>query len=309
MRSCFFTPVVALVTAAGAAGCAPAWTPPIQPAPGTATPRYVHLSAYGVGADTPTRVYARHDLIRPDDPPETYRRQGNRYRQVEGTLIGRTEGPLCRYVPADGAGPAPPPHLSWPPSTPGGSAFFLKIDPPLPHLPCIVDVRHPITRRSTVHLFNWCGRHLFEGTMERTVRFAGFEPAGSIEHVPAECLRLKIQSRIRLSWGPRVDVTEFVWLAPRLGEVRRVELLRGWAWFLPFNSAWQYDLVESQGAGPTVARTRTAQPRWSIVAVHLEKSLPHPRLGGLAVEFEYAAPDAPASTVADRQGGVNPIGG
>lgn len=289
-------------------GCAPAGRPSTQVAHLAGPLHTVDLSPYQPRPSPQPRVYARHDRKHPDTGPADYVRMINEARQIEGSLVDRATQSIDRYLsPPEGGGAAD--RFPWPQSGPGGAAFFLQLTPSLPQYPIVIDAHRPVEMRADVRLYDYRGRRRFGGTLQRTVTFQGFETLEADAHTLPDCVRLQIVTRLRFFWGPRVDVTESVWLAPGIGEVRRVERLRGWAWLFPFDEVRQYDLI-SPGAGKAQLATHSAglTPRWSVIAVHLDRCLPHPRLGGLAVEFARPAADATQS-IATGESTDKPIGG
>jgi hypothetical protein len=289
------------------AGCAPTWIPP-EPPQTAAMPQVLRVRDFGCAEPAAPRLYLRRDLKRPDAPPELYESATDHDKHIEGSLIGRSAGSLDRYIHDERDDPSAV-HLAWPQSSPNGAGFFLALDPPLPRLPEFVDTREPTVSTCSVRLYNWRGKHLFRGMLERTVRYLGFAPAGTIANLPVECLRLEVRSRIRLHWGPTVNITEYLWLAPRLGEVRRIERLQGWAWFLPFDTAWQYDLVDPHRTDQLPRPGAAAHPLWSLIAIHLDRALPHPRVGGIMAEFDDGLLSVPPDRVADRTPPGDPVGG
>ncbi|UCG15352.1 MAG: hypothetical protein JSV19_08630 [Phycisphaerales bacterium] len=289
-------------------GCAPAGSPPTRLVHLAGPPHTIDLSPYQSRPSPQPRVYARHDRKHPDTVPADYVRMISEARQIEGSLVGRVAQSVGRYLsPPEGGGAAD--RFPWPQSGPGGAAFFLQLTPPLPQYPVVIDAHQPIELRADVRLYDYQGRRRLGGTLQRTVTFQGYETLEADANTLPDCMRLQIVTRLRFFWGPRVDVTESVWLAPGIGEVRRIERLRGWAWLFPFDEVRQYDLI-SAGAVKAQLAAHSAEParRWSVIAVHLDRCLPHPRLGGLAVEFARSAADAPAP-IATGQSADKPIGG
>ncbi|MBN1511328.1 MAG: hypothetical protein JXB13_04885, partial [Phycisphaerae bacterium] len=98
------------------------------------------------------------------------------------------------------------------------------------------------------------------------------------------------------------------WLARDLGEVRRIERLRGWAWIWPFDEIRQYDLIRPlPPAGRTVLHSTTSPEAWACLRIHLDRVLPSPQLGGIAVEYAMDAA-APVERLAHGEQGRIPEG-
>jgi hypothetical protein len=168
-----------------------------------------------------------------------------------------------------------------------------------------VDGAH--TQRCRLRYYNRDAIEVQQGTVERRIDLEGFETveAEGVEY--AGCLRLKVETKFRIDRGPRVDATEYVWLAADVGEVRRVEHVSGIAWPVYFNQIHTYELLRDPATPrpqPSAARLVGDRPpilqAWSRCAVFLDRLLPRPRLGGLAAEFAPAHSVSPIAVAASR---------
>ena len=287
-----------------AGGCLPRWQPSldrVQPAvPHTA----IDLTRYLGPAGGPPRVYLRRDPVNPQEPPTPYERRPLNGALTEGLLADRQVDRVAAYLePTPRARqrrgtlwPEDPDHKS--------AAFFLEFEPPLVRLPASIDANGGLSQRCRLRYYNRDAVEGRGGTVARDIVFEGFETVqvGGGEY-PA-CVRLRINTRYRIHWGPWLDSTEYLWLAPDVGEVLRVELFSGLALFAYFTGLHVYELTD--GTPPETQPTRlvhAAPPpveAWARCAVFLDRVLPHPRLGGLAVELAPAQ-DGSALTTAQAR--------
>ncbi|MHC4063700.1 MAG: hypothetical protein ACYSUI_04270 [Planctomycetota bacterium] len=285
------------VLLAAAGGCGPAaWRPALERvrpgAPNTAIDLTPHLQPSIEGS----AVYARWSLSDQDEPPQLYERRPGAGTLTEGAMAAKRITTVAEYLEPTAKARYRRGAL-WPEDPKrSGAAFFLEFDPPLVYLPASIDVDTTFQQRGRMRYHNRDAAGLREGTVSREVTFEGFETvhAGGIEY--PDCARLRIECRYRLRWGPRVNTTEYVWLARGIGEVSRVERVSGLAWLVYFTEAYAYELIEPPLLQPS--STGESQPQvqaWSRCAVFLDRVLPHPRLGGLAVEL---APSTAPNTVA-----------
>jgi len=272
------------------AGCAPAWRPTVEPAPVPQPPQTVDLARYrSAPADVP-RVYTRVDMKHPEDEPAVYTQMAEGPRQFEGTLVACEPESLYRYL-RPFAPEAPWAQFPWPPVGRMGSVFYLELHPPLPRIPAAVGTRQPTVRRAEVRQYDYAGRARLRGDLCQTVSFDGFETIETRDSRLTDCVRLRIVTRVALLLGPHVDLIEHVWLGEGVGEVRRVEQLRGWAWFFPFDEVRRYDLTNLEAVRAHAASQPAGEPMlWALVAVHLDQSVPHPRVAGLAAERAVPPP-------------------
>lgn len=276
-------------------GCRSAWRPPmdrVQPAVARTT---VDLTRFVGPGGRSSLVYLRRNLSDADAPPVRYERRPHNGMLTEGLLADKRVTTVAAYL-QDTPDARHRRGVLWPqdPSN-KGAAFFLEFDPPLIRLPASIDAHQVVSQHCSLRYFNRDAVEVRGGTVTRQITFEGFESieAGGIEY--PGCPRLRIDTRYRIHWGPRVNTSEYVWLAPGIGEVRRVEQLSGLAWLAYFTGLHVYELIDQ----PLVASAATAsagssaagqQPleAWSRCAVYLDRVLPHPRLGGLAVELAPA---------------------
>ena len=175
--------------------------------------------------------------------------------------------------------------MEGPPQPPlsGGAAFFLEFDPPLAPFPSVIRPDQTAVTEVAVRYYDRTGRLRFRGTVERRVELEGLEsvevPAGRF----ADCLRLRADMRFRFPWGPRVDTTEYTWLARGVGEVRRIEHFEGLALFWIVSETVSHELAAyAEPAAPAeyAPGLRPAR-RWWRAAVLFERWFPRPLVGGI----------------------------
>ncbi len=234
----------------------------------------VDLRPYLPSPTSRPRVFSRRDLKRPAVSLSSYAQIVQRDGIVEGSFAGSDEaaeaGGRTRSV-------APPRD---------GTVFAITLNPPMPRLPATIGTDAPTRLRSDVRVCDDKDRERFRGTIDRVVTWEGIESVTLEGSLSVECARLRCVTRIRLFLGPWIELTEYLWLARDLGEVRRIERLRGWAWFWPFDEVRQYDLIRPV---PPVRRTNpcaaAVPPPWARLRIHFDRLLPSPQLGGIVVEY------------------------
>jgi hypothetical protein len=288
--------------AAGVGGCVARFrAPPQQVAtrPATTAPEVWTLPGPRYG----NWVYERRDLLR-ESPgePVPYRRQTRPGRIIEGQLIGVPFLPLKDYFRRPEMTPAQMNALPKAPLQRAYAALMLELDSPMPLYPLRITVGEPVVGVSNIACFNRFGHRLDYGTIEREVTVEGVQDVTCRVGWFPECKRIRVHLRFRFPWGPSVDVSEYLWLADGLGEVKRVEHITGWIWLFWMESAYEYSLVSFEPV-TVPARTRPAASRilggrapdrqgapderidWSRIAVTFDQVFPQPRVSGMYVEL------------------------
>ena len=267
------------------AGCSGAWRPPMEAVREARPPAAIDMLEYTGQATTET-LLLRTDLRKPDAPPTPYRQQARSGRHLEGAFFDEKPAPLdeCRV---EGDQPEPRRYLRWPVS---GErrwlGLLMEFTPPLIYLPQTIHPENPAESESAIKVFDRWGHTLYRGTIRRTVRMEGYEDVTADGAVYQACLRLAAETRIRLDWGPRVNVTEYFWLARGQGEVKRVRHTLALALLFFIDEAYSYERAAEQPRGPD-PDTAPLQPAlaWSRVALLLDPFLPRVGVGGMVVEF------------------------
>ena len=275
-----------------AAGCSPAWRPPMEAVQPPPARQRLDLAHYAPGDPGVLRTYHRRSPDSPSAPPEAYRRRHLGPFRAEGAMAAKPTDTLADYLGPDALKAADRWKL-WPDDPDRkGAAFFLEFDPPLVYLPGSIQAGRESSQQVRLRYYNRDGICTRRGTVRRSFEFEGFETvtAGGVRY--ADCARLHTRTRIRVDWGPRVDTTEYIWLAPGVGEVRRVQQFSGLAYLVYFTEVQTFELADGSpwAAGAVGARLPSGEV-WARCAVYLDRLLPHPRLGGLAVEL---APESAA---------------
>lgn len=291
------------------AGCGGAWRPPINGVQREDVPSVFRLAEYFPDQPGWRWTYQR---LRDGREEGTYVRQFEEGAYAEGALIGRAFLPLETYLAQpDGTasqpaatrpavlGRKPPPRRRAPLG--GELGVIIVFDPPLPALPADVHIDEPIVWRSRLQCFGKSGDHWYNGSVRRRVQFEGLQDVrvGQLDFLA--CLRLRITTGFHFFWGPIFELTQYVWLARGVGEVRRVERVAGLELLLPFSAIERLDLIDytAPTTGATEPSLLTRDPRpWRALALELSETLPQPRIAGLRVELAEQGP--PPSEVASR---------
>jgi hypothetical protein len=175
--------------------------------------------------------------------------------------------------------------LAWPdPANDKYHGLFLEFDPPVSYLPANLTVGERFRWSGNLRLFNSSGHLDMRGTIEREVELEGYETMSVGEKSFEHCPRIRIDTQCHLHWGPDIRLTEYFWLAPDVGIVRRIERLSGLIWLIYFRSFFDYELVgveplEGAESGPTNL------PPLARAAVWLDRLAFRPRIGGIIAEF------------------------
>ena len=268
------------------AGCETAWRPPLAG---------VQVATASITADLFGRMplpgarltYRRTSLMAPEAEPEQYVVQVTGTGRGEGELTQQSGGPLASHVEREGAQGAAQ-QFPWPhPWGASAVGFFLEFDPPLVTWPRIVEGGRAHECESRFRCFGARGQYLYRGSATRVIELEGYETV-SIDGVKYnDCVRLCTETRFRIPWIAHVDLTEYSWLAPGIGEVKRLRCWTGFALLVYFKDIVQYELVSVEHPAEQPTRPvpqRRVPVRWSRCAVYLDPALPNPQLQGLAVE-------------------------
>ncbi|MCP4250783.1 MAG: hypothetical protein GY778_27410 [bacterium] len=292
-------PVAVLAT-----GCNGSWRPSLEAVvPPEKHPTF-DLRPYLAAIVDQPMIYERQSLSHPDDPPSLFRRQPQATALTLGSLAGRPVHPVTDYLePTDRARCRR--GSLWPEDPDNrGAAFFLEFDPPLTQIPGTIALVDGYNQRSRLRCYNRDAELIREGTVTRSVVFEGLESVANGNVVYPACARLRAVTKYRLPWGPRVNTTEYLWLAPGVGEVRRIERISGLAWLAYFQDVQQYELVDPRPvASMPASHALDEPPAWSRCAVFLDRLPPHPRLGGAVIDL---ARPSPPSAVALSAGSMHP---
>jgi hypothetical protein len=301
-----------LVSFTFVSSCSSRWRPPPYVPAMQTDPVTLELASYLRGSPIGRWVYERRELTSGSArATDTYVRRIFSNRMTEGLLEQRPFPPVSHYIgqPEDrAASPATQPAARGRAAAPlrGGLGLLFELEEPLPPIPTELSETEPHTASTTIRYFDHHGKLDSEGTISRVAEIEGIEdvetPAGLFEN----CLRVRVDLTFRFGRAHVVEWTSYMWLSPELGEVRRIQRMWGRVWVLWFSSAHEYKLVsfEPEEASLTAFRTEGspgdsaggAGPgwmhpglgptgAWSQGAILLDQSFPHPRIGGMVVDF------------------------
>ena len=267
-------------------GCLGAWRPSLESVREVPSVAPIDLAEY-LPAVPFCRSYLRSDLRRTDESASPYERQADTMQRRDGLFADLDLGDLTQYL-YQPESEEPARYLTWPaPEASRWLGLFMEFDPPLIYLPATIDAETEVRCRSDVCVFDRWGHRMRTGTVERTVRVEGFEDVLATDVSYRACLRLAIDTQIRVPWSARVDLTEYLWLAPGIGEVKRVERIQVLAVpFFYFDEAYVSELAaEPESVAETVRDHPTPEPAWARLAILLDRFLPRLRVGGVLVEY------------------------
>ncbi|MCH9001026.1 MAG: hypothetical protein IIC02_00510 [Planctomycetes bacterium] len=281
----FLAAVAAAVVATG--GCAQAWRPGMGGVERPARDESIDLAVYRAPPSCRVRTYYRMDPTDPEQRGGRYAHWATAAGRVEGNLIGLDLLPLSTYVSEAQSGEARP-RLPWPKEEGIYSeGTFLEFSPPIVWWPATLSVTEPAVFKSKVRCFLEDGRPLVEGRAERRIWFEGHETIPRRSGEPTRCARLRARTTLRLTWFLYAEFEEYVWLAEGRGVIRRTERLSGVLLrVFRFSSVHRYDLLNQDlGSGEGAPSVRGIDRAFSRIAIHFDRVLPSPRVGGLIVEW------------------------
>ena len=296
-RRVFFSAIRILGAAAwlaSAAGCAHPWPPSIEHLRAADETTISDLADYSAPPGT-RKVFRRIERGSRRGDAERYEVILCRDARVEGRLCGRIDEPLDAYL-ADGDNDQKPARFNWPDARgTSHAAFFMRFEPALGCTPDRMTGGGEQACESELQIFNWQGRPTYQGRVSRHLRFEGFDTIRVGKRTYEDCLLLRAEMHFRFPWIARVDTTEYIWLAPGIGEVRRLARWRGFVFLAFFDEMSNYELAEYY---PGTPKSQPSDPAtmndpgtpegflraWRQCAVFLQPALPHPQLAGLVLE-------------------------
>lgn len=281
-------------------GCFHSWHPPrhepaTQPTTHPSAEATEYLSAIRAGE----WVYERRELsAQPDQRPSEYVRHIGPKQLFEvaeefSDLVHKYRGPTTTTQAAVAALPTTRPseqELKDPliRNLKDWTAIRIELAEPMDPIPPELIAAGRCTESTSVSYGGRTGPLLGTGTLTRRVEVEDEEsvecPAGRFER----CLRVRVDLEIRFPLTPVIDWTTYVWLAPKIGEVRRVQSFSGWFLLFWFGSTHEY-LLKSYRL-PADAPPPTAATRWSKALVFMDRTFPHPRMAYMAVDLATSKP-------------------
>jgi len=284
-----------LLTLLGGAvhGCSESWRPSFADVQPAATSPRVDLAAR-TPAKAHRSVYLRRSLRRGGADPQRYQVICRHDAQQEGAFASLPLAPLQRYFAHPGI--ARGPHVKFPWPLAGGrnaAGLMLRFEPPVRYLPQVIDVRQPHAVQGAVRIFNPQGREIYTGKLGRDVRLEGFETTRAGGRTYRACVRLHAETRLQVPWLAQVSLTEYIWLAPKTGIVRRVLRVRGWLLIRHFDSAFEDELVEFEDLPGAAALGADATPPlvtpWLHAILYFQPLFPAPAVAGAAIQYDRDA--------------------
>lgn len=294
-------------------GCAAGKREPALDPAQTADPDVVDVGPYLGDGGFERRTFTRGSLSEPREPPQDYVLQRSETGREEGNLVGRARPPLKRYLKFDGAA-GQPGRFAWPQGKQAWAAFFVEFDPPMTEWPGRISKHLPSTARSTLRTYDRYGNLLdANGSATRRVWYDGPAPIEIDGRRFDDCIRLRGVTSLFGQWVS-VRLGEEVWLARDIGPIRRVEKISAHVLLLwRFQASYLYELqnaelatsreenaakvnksdVATSETGVETEKETTMRRPWRRLAIHLDRLVPHPRVGGLVVEWDEAGPALP----------------
>lgn len=247
---------------------------------------YVELSAYLPRVERAERRYARTNPSRRNESPVPYVQSEDERGRVEGSLVGRVEWPLSKYLDRHSDRPERP-RMKWPsPTRQGSEAFFVEFDPPVVEWPEGVQAGVPVEWQVEMSAYDRRGVPFAQGSATRRVVWEGHDTVEIDKVTYPDCLRLRVETSLSFGWWASMRLRETVWLARHIGVVRRIEGLSGYALlFFRFDSTYEYALRTHEADASSEKTATEPRRRWARLAIYLDRSVPRPRVGGLAVEW------------------------
>lgn len=281
-----FRDLVLVGVALNGFGCAAVCRSPATSVSTQDSNRFVELSAYSPRFERVQRVYNRMNPSRTHESPAHYVQSEDNHGREEGLLVGHVDWPLSIYLDPHSNRPGRP-KLKWPtPPRRGTEAVFVEFHPPTDEWPRVV--RKGVTEEWQVEMsaYDRDGVPFARGLATRRVVWDGYELVEINGAAYPDSLRLQVETNLSFGWWANIRARETVWLARHIGVVRRIERLSGHALLLfRFGSTHEYALHGCEGKESSDTATDAPRRRWARLAVYLDRSVPRPRVGGLAVEW------------------------
>ncbi len=239
-----------------------------------------------------TRVFVRTDPGNASESRTLYELRDESAGRIGGSLIGRIKWPLARYFDRDSNRPDRP-RISWPTDDERAvEAFLIEFDPPIAEWPTTIHMGESAEAMTRMRAYDRWGIPFADGAAQRSVRFGGFEEVVVDQTTYADCMRLEADTNLWFGWWAFVSLRETVWLARDRGLVRRIERINGNALLVfRFNSVYEYQLTNPSPAttaeDANTNSERFFSGRWARLVLCLDRGTPHPRIGGLAVEWSH----------------------
>jgi len=201
-------------------------------------------------------------------------------------MVGQVEWPLSKYLDPHSNRPERP-RMKWPsPPRRGTEAIFVEFDPPIVEWPEGVRAGVPVEWQAEMSAYDRLGVPFVRGLATRRVVWEGFETVETDGTDYAGCLRLQVETNLTFGWWAGIRTRETVWLARNTGVVRRIERLSGYALLLfRFGSTHEYVLQRHEAKESSEDTSGASRRLWARMAVYLDRSVPRPRVGGIAVEW------------------------
>jgi len=163
--------------------------------------------------------------------------------------------------------------------------------------PAEVHADTPVVWQTKLSLYDRLGVPFAQGSAARRVWWEGNETIEGNGASYVDCARLRAETDLYFGWWASFRLRETVWLAQGVGIVRRVERLSGRALLLfRFDSEHEY-VLQAHEIEASRAEASSSPRRWARLAIYLDRSLPRPRVGGLAVEWATESDQGASSTV------------
>lgn len=277
--------MTAICTVLLMAGCRSSWRPTVE----------ALRSADGISVDLWSRsapvgaklTFRETNLLDESAAGRTYPMHLGEGGLIAGELKPVDRFDLSPFVRSDGE---QPPRFQWPNMKDrSAKGFLLEFDPPLLDRPPVLAGDETQKAKSSFVYHNWEGKQIARGTATRTFKLEGYENLEVGDTSYPDCVLLRVETLLIVPFVARVEVIEYRWLAPKVGEVQRVLHVDGMVLLRPIKSGTQYELARAElpESRPATGGTQRKEPgaAWRRCAVYLEPSIPRPQVRGLVVEF------------------------
>lgn len=230
-------------------------------------------------------VYRRTSARHPELSPRRYVVHALPTVQREGLFAENAVTALDAVVPG-GADEATPGQFTWPRWRKDASGMMLRFDPPIDYLPRRLDARAPAESSARLQVYNAKGEPAFGGKATRRVELEGFATVTAGGKRYTDCVCVRTETRISIPLAARVSLTEYLYVAPGRGIVRRVQRFRGWVLIRYFDDVVEDELVQFEPLPAAkregIASTWTAGT-WSGAIVFFQPSMPQPYVAGVII--------------------------
>lgn len=227
------------------------------------------------------------------DKSEPYPRRQFLGGRAEGVLADANPLPLRRFLDPDSTSRERD-RFPWAKIGSKTYGYIVVFHPAVPEFPDPLNADSSGLVRTGMTVFDPSGIPFADGTATREVEFGGFGSAKSSNHEYSRCASIKVETDFTFGWWCKVRIRESMLVDRVLGIIERTEHISGSAMVVfSFESIRTYALVPpTESTEHSKPKTMSKIPKWSGLAVQMERIFHEPTIKGLVAEYEISNPDS-----------------